>query len=86
VGGPIGAPPPTWRDQRRALREARRRERGSSGALILGLILILIGAYALIRIYVPAFDADRLWPIILVLIGDALLIGSVRRKSGPPTA
>jgi phage shock protein PspC (stress-responsive transcriptional regulator) len=86
VGGPIGAPPSTWRDQRRALREARRRERGSSGALILGLILILVGAYALIRIYVPAFDADRLWPVILVLIGVALLIGSVRRTSGPPTA
>lgn len=83
-----GIPPgPTtraeWRAQRRAGRALRRHERGpGSGAAVLGVALVIIGAYFLLREYVPAFDADRFWPIALIALGVLLLIVALGRRSG----
>jgi phage shock protein PspC (stress-responsive transcriptional regulator) len=57
------------------------RRRGSGGAMIFGLVLIVLGAWFLIDEYVPGIDSDLLWPIALVLIGGALLFVSMRRRS-----
>src|SRR5215210_6656922 len=77
------------RDARRAERSARREERraarGSgtdssrSGALILGLILVAIGVWYLIRRYLPAIDTAALWPYALVGLGILLIVVSVGR-------
>jgi phage shock protein C len=76
---------PAWPDaraQRRAEREARRAARradGGSGAVVLGGILVVVGALFLARQFLPELDFDLLWPIALMVIGVALVLGSVRR-------
>jgi phage shock protein C len=57
---------------------ARRRSSGG-GSLIFGLILVGVGAWFLIREYVPQIDTDLLWPIGLVVLGIVLVIASLRR-------
>jgi phage shock protein PspC (stress-responsive transcriptional regulator) len=62
-----------WVDERRV------RRGGSGGAVIFGLILIGVGIWFLVDRYVPAFDPDLVWPVVLVVLGAALLIVSLRR-------
>ena len=50
----------------------RRNERG--GGLVLGFILILVGAYFLIREYVPQVDLDATWPVLVVGAGVVLVV------------
>lgn len=57
-----------------------RRRSSGSGSLVLGLILVGLGAYFLVRQYLPQIDADALWPIGLVLLGILLVAASLRRK------
>ncbi len=58
---------------------ARRRGSGS-GSLVLGLILVGVGAYFLVRQYLPQIDTDLLWPIGLVLLGAILVAASLRKQ------
>jgi phage shock protein PspC (stress-responsive transcriptional regulator) len=57
------------------------RRRGSNGAMIFGLVLVVLGVWFLIDQYVPGIDSDLLWPIALVILGAALLFVSMRRSS-----
>jgi phage shock protein C len=61
--------------------ERHRHRRGSGGAMLFGMVLILLGAWFLIDQYLPGIDSDLLWPIALVILGAALLFVSVRRRS-----
>lgn len=58
---------------------ARPRWKSGSGGVVIGLILIGLGAYFLIDRYLPQVDMNRLWPIGLVLLGILLLATSFRR-------
>ena len=72
----------SWRTQRRAERVARRAARradGGNGAVVLGGILVVVGALFLARQFLPELDFDLLWPIALIVIGVALVLGAVRR-------
>ncbi len=77
---PAGTPPPpsdvaSDRDARRAARRARRYERDSArGGLVIGLILIVVGGFFLIRELVPWFDWHLWWPIGLIGLGGLLLV------------
>jgi len=57
---------------------------GDRGALIGGLVLILIGAFFLVRQLLPAIDLGAWWPLILVGIGVILVVLSIMpgRRSG----
>ena len=92
-------PPPTgWvqpradaRAMRRAARAearaARRAARGwdsRSGAVIVGLVLILIGAFYLVREYLPTIDFDWFWPLVLVGLGVVVLVLAIRPGPGGP--
>ena len=96
---PPGGPPaaaggwvaPDGRTVARAAGPTRsRRQRSGSGrgddrgALIGGLVLILIGGFFLLRQFIPAIDLGSWWPLILVGIGVVLVIISLRpdRTSG----
>lgn len=55
---------------------------GTSFALPVGAGLVVLGAYLLLRQYVPALDIDRLWPVFLIAIGVLLLLVAMRGRSG----
>ena len=76
---PAAAPAPSYwtsdRETRRAARRARRASGGAGrGGLIFGVVLILIGAFFLVRQFVPWFDWNLWWPIGLIALGGLLLV------------
>jgi phage shock protein PspC (stress-responsive transcriptional regulator) len=63
---------------------ARRGDDGRSAALVLGLILVAVGAWFLVRQYLPAIDLRANWPWISIGFGVLLILGSFRfgRRAG----
>lgn len=78
---PGGTPPTYWADDREARRAARRARRASGepdrGGLVVGAILIVVGAFFLVREFVPWFDWSLWWPIGLIGLGALLLVVSL---------
>lgn len=60
----------------------RRRDRSGSGAIIGGIVLVLVGGYFLLRQFAPQLQLGSAWPIVLVIIGFALVLGAFRPGSG----
>ncbi|TWI94601.1 phage shock protein C (PspC) family protein [Mucilaginibacter frigoritolerans] len=54
----------------------------SNAGIIVGVVLIVIGAAVLIDEYdlIPDFDFGRLWPIVLVLVGASLIVSGQQKK------
>lgn len=48
--------------------------KANKGGLVFGLILIGLGALGLLHRFVPAFNWQMLWPIILIVLGIVLII------------
>ena len=71
---PPGAPPPAWSS---GWDERRSRRRGG-GAVIGGIVLVLIGSYFLLRTAAPQIAIGPFWPVIVIIIGVALVLGSFR--------
>ena len=68
-------------DPEQAWKAARPAHRGDgTGALVFGLILILAGGYALIRLAAPTVDVDRYWPVAVIAVGALLMVGSFIRR------
>jgi phage shock protein PspC (stress-responsive transcriptional regulator) len=69
-----------WHASQRAARRARRRERMDSGetGLIVGVVLIAIGALFLVRQAIPWFDFHVWWPLGIVGLGVLLLAVALR--------
>lgn len=57
---------------------------GSAGraGVVVGIGLVLIGAWFLIRPYLPEIDWSLLWPLVLVGIGALILVTSMRKREG----
>ena len=50
-------------------------------SLYLGITLIVIGSFALLRIALPGFAAwSQLGPLLLILFGGFLVFGATRRE------
>lgn len=51
-------------------------------AIIFGVVLIMIGGSILLNEFdiLPDWDFERLWPIILIVVGCALMISGERKK------
>jgi phage shock protein PspC (stress-responsive transcriptional regulator) len=75
-GPPAPSGPPPW-----AVPPPRHEHRGG-GAIIGGIFLVLLGAYFLVRSLAPDIELGPFWPVVLIVIGIALLIGSVRPGRG----
>jgi phage shock protein C len=57
----------------------------SNGPLMVGLILIAVGALFLIGRFIPHIDFGDLWPIVLVFAGVALIGSSfIKSKKSSP--
>ncbi len=67
---------------REARRAARRERRDTSGApLIIGAVLVIVGGLAFAGQVFPQLDFDLIWPIGLIILGVALVVGATRRSS-----
>jgi hypothetical protein len=85
----LGTPPAYAvdpREARRAARDARRAERranrGNTGPVLIGAFLIVLGAFFLVREWLPQIDFDWVWPAMLIVLGVAVLVASIRRVEG----
>ena len=64
----------TRRAQRRADRDAWRRSRSAfGGGLFVGLLLVLVGAYFLVRQLAPSVAVDQYWPYASIAVGLVLV-------------
>ena len=54
----------------------------SHAGIIFGVVLIVIGGFILIDNYdlIPDFDFERLWPVILVVVGISLILSGQTRQ------
>ena len=62
------------REERRAARRARRAESDGRGGIIAGVILIVIGAFFLLRQFGLLFAWDLWWPVGLIGVGVLLVV------------
>ena len=73
---PPAAPPPSW--------SAPRSDGGRSGAVVFGLLLVLVGlwffAERTLGLTMPDIEWGQLWPLLLIVLGGWLVIGSMRRR------
>jgi hypothetical protein len=62
---------------------ARGRESSRIGGVVIGLIVLGIGVYFLLRetLQISLPDIGELWPIIVIIIGAAILYNGLRRSS-----
>jgi len=80
---------PSWAARAAAEDEARRqsRGRGLGFGVIVGVVLIIFGAFALVDVVLPAWSGAALfWPALLIALGAAFLVGSVRTRPEPVPA
>ena len=52
----------------------------TGGVILLGVILVLVGGWLLLERFLPAIEGRVLWPAILVIVGLALVLGSLRGR------
>ena len=64
--------PPPW--QRR--RPNRDRRSDATGAVVIGLLLILAGGYFLVRQFLPQLNLGLLWPVAVIALGGLLIFGA----------
>lgn len=61
-----------------------RRRRSDVGGFVLGGILLLVGGYYLLQqtlgLNLPDLDWDKLWPLILIVIGGLVIYGAWSRN------
>jgi phage shock protein C len=55
---------------------------GGRAGVVVGIGLVLIGVWFLLREYLPDFDWGLVWPLVLVGIGALILVTSMRRREG----
>lgn len=56
------------------------RHRGRSTAMVFGLALIAVGAYFLVRQFMPDVDLSLAWPVLSLILGIALVVLSLRPR------
>ena len=60
---------------------ARRERHGErNGALVFGVLLVVVGGWLLLRQYFPIFEWDQLWPVLLIGIGVLLVVSAFWRR------
>lgn len=61
--------------------EATGRDNGG-GAILLGVVLVLVGGWFLLQRFLPQLDSALVWPGILIVVGLVLVFGALRRSGG----
>ena len=55
---------------------------GGQAGVVIGVGLVVIGLWFLLREYLPEIDWALIWPLVLVGIGALVLVTSMRRREG----
>ena len=55
---------------------------GGQAGVVIGVGLVVIGLWFLLREYLPEIDWSLIWPLVLVGIGALVLVTSMRRRQG----
>ena len=55
---------------------------GGQAGIVIGIGLVVIGVWFLLREYLPEIDWGLIWPLVLVGIGALVLVTSMRRREG----
>jgi phage shock protein C len=71
-----------WTVQGAATGPAEDRRHGPGAAVYAGVLLVVFGTIALADVVIPGLSGMTLVPALLVGLGAALLIGSMRRSAG----
>jgi cell wall-active antibiotic response 4TMS protein YvqF len=58
----------------------RERHGERNGALVLGVVLVVVGGWLLLRQYFPVFELGQLWPVLLVGVGVLLVVSAFWRR------
>lgn len=78
-GAPTTSPPPPWTTR------GRRDDPGRAGSVLFGLIVLGIGlwffASQTLGLDMPDIRWREAWPVILILVGAWLILGTLRRRS-----
>jgi phage shock protein C len=53
---------------------------GGQAGVVIGIGLVVIGLWFLLRDYLPEIDWSLIWPLVLVGIGALVLVTSIRRR------
>jgi hypothetical protein len=79
------APPPQWDTPPPTQPPAApgRNRSNDLAALVLGLIILGVGVYFLARetFQIALPDIGELWPIIVIILGVAIIYGGLRRRN-----
>jgi hypothetical protein len=60
---------------------AHNRPRGDkTGPLVLGMILILVGAFFLVRQFIPQINLGLIWPWVVIVAGALLILAAFIRR------
>lgn len=70
-GMPTAGPPSPWNQPGY---DMHYRRRDGSGALVIGMVLILAGAFFLARQYIPALNTALIWPVVVIGVGLLLIV------------
>ncbi|HEY5629044.1 MAG TPA: PspC domain-containing protein [Candidatus Limnocylindrales bacterium] len=55
------------------------RHRGDQAGIVVGIVLVVLGVWFLVRDYVP-INWDLVWPVAVIALGALLIIGAARRS------
>jgi hypothetical protein len=56
---------------------------GTAGALVIGLVLIVVGGFFLVRQFYPSINIGAIWPVIAIVGGLVLIVAAfVRQRPG----
>ena len=55
---------------------------GGQAGVVIGIGLVVVGVWFLLREYLPEIDWGLIWPLVLVGIGALVLVTSMRRRDG----
>jgi phage shock protein C len=80
---PFGAPDAPSQPPPHPYAYGRPRGHGNAtGAVVIGVILVLVGFFFLFRQFIPTIDFGLIWPVVVIIAGAVLVIAAFNRSGG----